>query len=141
VTVNGRLCPAASVAGKEIPLNEKPGPFQLALEMVTLFKLAVSVPVMFCLLPTLTVPKLKVAGLTASCPALIPVPAKDTDRLGLFALLVTVTLPVSLPAPGGVKLTLTLTLCPGDRLIGREKPLTLNPVPEAAIWETCTVFV
>ena len=141
VTVKGRLCPAASVTGNEIPLTENPGPFQLALETVTLFELALSVPVMFLLLPTFTVPKFRVVGLTANVPELVPVPDRATDRLGLFALLVTVTLPLSVPVAGGVKLTLTVTLCPADRFMGRAGPLTLKPVPEAARFEICTVVV
>lgn len=141
VTVYGKLCPAASVTGNEIPLTEKPGPFQLALETVTLFELALSVPVMFLLLPTFTVPKLKVVGLMASCPELAPVPTRGTEMLGLFALLDTAILPLSVPLAGGVKLALKVTLCPAGRLIGMLTPLTLKPVPDAATCETWTAVV
>jgi hypothetical protein len=50
------------VNGKEIPLTAYPDPLQDAEETVTSALPAVSVPVKFLLLPTVTVPKLNVEG-------------------------------------------------------------------------------
>jgi hypothetical protein len=77
----------------------------------------------------------------ASCPELAPVPTRETEMLGLFALLVTVTLPLSVPLAGGAKLAFNVTLCPADRLMGKPTPVMLNPVPEAATCETWTAVV
>src|ERR1043166_1972542 len=69
VTVKGTLCPAGTVAGKVIPESENPAPFQLAEETVMLVLPAVSDPDWVALLPTPTLPKLMLAGVSPSCPA------------------------------------------------------------------------
>ncbi len=73
------LCPGVKVSGAASPLMLKPAPLTLACEIVTLdppefVKLA------DCdwLLPTCTLPKLKLAGLATSCPGAIPVPERAT---------------------------------------------------------------
>jgi hypothetical protein len=82
VTVNGTFCPAGIVTGKEIPLSEKPDPFQFAVETVTLEEVALSVPLWFWLLPTVTLAKFILAGLTASC--MVPAGTGDDAVLAVF---------------------------------------------------------
>ena len=137
VTVNEALCPAGMDTGNVMPLTENPVPFQLALETVTLFELALSVPAMFLLLPTFTVPKLSVVGLTANWPAeeVPPVPDNGTETFGVAASLTTAMLPVSVPVAGGVKRTVSVALCPAARFSGKVIPVVLNPVPEVVICE------
>ena len=59
-----------------------------------------------------------------------------SDDETVEALLVTVTVPVTLPAAVGAKPTEPLALAPGASVRGRVKPETLNPVPVAATAET-----
>jgi len=40
------------------------------------------------------------------------------------------------PAAGGVNVTLTDTLCPGERVYGNASPVTAYPVPLTLIWDT-----
>jgi len=79
-------------------------------------------------LPTVTLPKLRLAGLAASNkPA--PVPESETVAGELVALLTTERLPVALPATVGAKVTVNVALWPAATVRGRERPLTLKPVP------------
>ena len=66
VTVYEALCPAAKVNGRVIPLSVNSGLLMLADETVTLVPLAVNEAVRLLLLPTLTLPKPRLAGETAS---------------------------------------------------------------------------
>ena len=136
VTVNEALCPAGMDTGNDMPVTENPVPFQLALETVTLFEVAFNVPVRFLLLPTFTLPKLRVAGFTVSCPAEeeVPVPDNGMETFGLVASLTTARLPAPAPTAGGAKRTVTVALCPAARLKGKVVPLVLKPVPEAVTW-------
>ena len=59
-----------------------------------------------------------------------PAPERPSVTDGLEALLVTVTLPVALPADAGAKTTFSETLCPGARVCPAGPPLTLKPGPE-----------
>ena len=47
------------------------------------------------------------------------------------ALLVSETLPVAFPEPVGVKVAVNEALCPLLIVVGTDRPLMLNPVPEA----------
>jgi hypothetical protein len=58
LTVTEALCPAASVKGKVMPLNENPFPFQFPDEIVIAELEAVICAVRVVLLPTATLPKL-----------------------------------------------------------------------------------
>jgi hypothetical protein len=61
--------------------------------------------------PTVTLPKLKLAGLTDNCPACeAPVPDKGIVRVGFGAFELIVTLPLTLPAVCGAKMTEKLVL-------------------------------
>ena len=80
--------------------------------------------------PTCTLPKLRLVGLAPRTPgADVPVPDKDTVRLGFVASLVTVRLPLALLADGGAKVTLNDLLVPAANVKGRLRPLMLKPVP------------
>jgi hypothetical protein len=54
------------------------------------------------------------------------------------ALLVTVTVPLALPAAVGVKITLNVRFCPGVSVTGVPAPLRVNPAPLSVICETVT---
>ena len=81
------------------------------------------------MLPTITVPKLRLLGLDPNAPGATPVPANGIVRVGLDAFDEIVTLPVTLPADGGVNVTLKLALCPAASVMGAVIPLNVNPVP------------
>jgi hypothetical protein len=72
-TLNEALFPAARVSGKVSPFTAKEE-VMFACEIVTDATLAVSVTVCDAVLPTLTEPKFKELELTASVPAVVPVP-------------------------------------------------------------------
>jgi hypothetical protein len=63
-----------------------------------------------CLLPTVTVPKLRPVGFDPSAPSASPVPDKGMVRLGLEAFDVIVILPLTLPADAGVNATVKVAL-------------------------------
>jgi len=56
----------------------------------------------------------------------------------LVALLATVTLPFTLAALAGVKLTLRLAVCPGVRICPVDTPLAANPAPAMETFDTVT---
>ena len=129
-TVNVGLCPALIVNGVDKPLRLNPVPVMLAAEIVTL-EVSVSVTVCDPLLPTKTLPKLTLVGLAASV-ARTPVPLKAIVAGDPEALLVTVMLPVALPADVGANVTVKVAFVPALIVAGTEKPLTLNPGPVMA---------
>jgi hypothetical protein len=55
------------------------------------------------------------------------------------ALLVTVTLPVTLPEAAGANVTFKVADCPGINVVPEETPLALKPAPEMLIFETATL--
>ena len=75
----------------------------LASETVMLEPVAVRVAVRLLLCPTTTLPKLNEAGLTASWPATVAVPARVMVRVGLEASDTTAIDPVALPPEVGLK--------------------------------------
>jgi hypothetical protein len=130
-TLRDALFPAARVNGRERPLTLKPVPLTLALETVTLV-----LPVLFrvaarvLLLPTATLPKSMMVGLTVSRPAdITPLPVSDTLAGELLALLTTEILPVALPAVVGAKVTLKVVLWPAATVSGTESPVMLKAAP------------
>jgi hypothetical protein len=140
VTVNEVLWPAGIVTGKERPPMLNTELLELAAVIVTFAPLAVKLPEALPLVPTTTLPRFKVVGLTVSCPtAALPVPESGIVRLGLEAFEVTVTLPLALPAEAGVNMTVKLALWPDVRVTGVEMPLKLNPVPLIATCEIVTL--
>jgi hypothetical protein len=137
ITEKLTLCPAPSVRGKAMPFRVKPGPLRVAWEIVTLdgpelFKTALSVS----LLPTWTFPKLRLLGLTVSCPAIAPVPVSRTVvRCANWRVRLPdpeysrTMLPVVPPLAWGAKVVVKLPLWPTANVSGKLIPLTLNPVP------------
>ncbi len=85
----------------------------------------VIVAVLLLLLPTFTLPKLIVVGLTLSTPWAVPVPVRLIVRVGFEPLLVTVTLPVGFPADCGVNTTLNDLVAPAASVKGTVTPVTL----------------
>lgn len=66
------------------------------------------------------------------CP---PAPDKLITVRGFAAVLVTATLPDTLPLLDGEKVTVKLTLSPASKIVPREMPLASNPGPETLTFE------
>ena len=131
-TLKLTLCPAFNVTGNANPLMLKPVPEALAAVILRLDPPEfVSVCVRDWLLPTCTLPKLKVVGLAATAPSAVPLPLRGILSVGFDPSDVMVTLPVALPVAVGANFTLKLTLCPAFNVTGNANPLMLNPLPEA----------
>ena len=82
------------------------------------------------LLPTCTLPKLRLDWVGVRVAGGTPVPESTMLSVGLEALLVMARLPLTVPAACGAKTTLKLgLLSPGPKVKGRLKPLMLNPAP------------
>ena len=81
------------------------------------------------MLPTVTLPKLRLVGFDPRVPAVTPVPDNASVSVGLDALDVMVTAPLAAPAPDGANFTLKVALCPAVSVTGAVMPLRLNPVP------------
>jgi hypothetical protein len=77
------------------------------------------------LLPTCTLPKLRLVALAVSKPGVTPVPEIGMPRLGFDALLVMERLLLADPPVVGVKVTLKVTLWPAAKVAGRLIPLML----------------
>jgi hypothetical protein len=91
------------------------------------------------LLPTCTLPKLRLVGFALSVPGAVAVPESETVKVGFEALLVMVRLPVGVPAVVGANTTLNDLLAPAARVRGNVRPLTLNPAPVAVACEMVTL--
>ena len=105
---------------------------ELAAVTVTLAPLAVNVPEPVPLVPTTTLPRLSVVGLTLNVPgAAAPVPDKGMLSEGFEALDVMATEPLALPVAVGVKVTERVVVCPAGKVSGVEIPLSANAAPLA----------
>jgi len=91
------------------------------------------------LLPTITLPKPKVAGLGVRRPGVTPAPDNGMVRVGLEAFEVIVILPLALPADAGVNVALKVALCPEVSVTGAVIPLRVNPVPLIPTCEIVTL--
>jgi len=130
VTVKEALWPAGMVTGSERPPRLNAELLELAAVTVTFVPLAVRLPDAVPPVPTTTLPKPRVVGVTVSCPAAaVPVPDSGIVSVGLVAFEVTVTLPLALAADCGVNVTLKVALCPAVSVTGAVIPLAVNPVP------------
>lgn len=130
VTVKGVLWPAGIVTGSDRPPTLKTELFVLAAETVTLAPLADRLPDAVPLVPTTTLPRPKVVGVTVNCPtAAVPVPDNGIVNVGFDAFDVIVTLPLTAPADSGANETLKVALCPEVKVSGAVIPLQVNPVP------------
>jgi hypothetical protein len=108
-TLKEVLCPAANVSGVlggETRLKRLP--VRLIWDTVTevLLELLVMVTELVLVLPTATLPKLKLVGDAASCPEACPLPVSGMSRLESDASDATVNVPVALPPAVGVNFTL-----------------------------------
>ncbi len=141
LTVNAADLPGATVSGRVRPLKPKPLPETVACET---FRLALpgllSVIVCVLVVPTVTLPKLALAGTTEICGS-TPAPESAIVAGELVALLSTDTLPVTLPVAVGAKATFSEALCPAARVNGRVIPLTLNPAPATFTCEMLTLLL
>jgi len=84
------------------------------------------------LLPTVTLPKLRLVGFAPSVPGVTPVPDNGMLNVGFEALDVIVTLPLTLPADDGVNETVKVALWPVVSVTGVVIPLKLKPEPLTA---------
>jgi hypothetical protein len=139
ITVKVALCPAVSVVGSDKPDRVNSELLEVAEETVTLDPLAVSVLVRFFVAPTVTFPKLRLAGLTASWPLAVPMPLSEIARVVLGAFDVTVTVPLADPAALGANCTVNVRLCPAVSCVGVVRPEIENPGPETVAWLKLTV--
>ena len=131
--------PGATDNGNVRPVRLKPVPASVA--WVTLrFAVPAFRMVSDCVLatPTVTFPKLTLAGVTEIC-ACTPVPLNAIVAGEFVAVLVMVTLPERLAAVAGSNVTLNEVDCPAASVSGTVHPLTLNPVPLSLICETVTL--
>jgi hypothetical protein len=111
VTPKVKLCPGIRDSGRLKPLTLNPAPVALAWAMVTLeppelVKLSDSV----WLLPTWTLPKVRLLAVAASDPGVTPEPESGTVTVGFDALLVMERLPLADPPDDGVNVTLRVAL-------------------------------
>ena len=140
-TLNDLLAPAARVNGVVTPLTLYPVPVADTCETVTVVPpLLVMVSDRVLLWFTVTLPKLNGEVVAASAPTLAAVPESDMVSEGFEASLVTVKVPVGVPAVVGASTTLNDLLAPAARVKGVVTPLTPYPVPVAATCETVTVI-
>src|SRR5437879_13152789 len=88
------------------------------------------VKVRFCtpVLPTSTLPKLTLGGVTESC-GCTPVPLRAMVLGELGALLTSETLPDTLPVAGGANCTLKVLDCPGGRVRGDRRRVVQEACP------------
>ena len=111
-----------------MPLPLKPAPEIVTCEIVR-FALPVLLTEIDCvpLLPTVTLPKFTLVGLTLNCRtgAAVPVPLRETLEGELDALLTIDTLPVVLPVVEGANVTVNVAVTPGANVAGSVRPLTL----------------
>ena len=82
--------------------------------------------------PTEALPKVTLEGTTAIC-GWTPVPLSEIVNGEFVALLVTVTVPASIPVVPGAKFTLNEVDCPGGRLSGAVVPVRVYPAPVSVI--------
>jgi hypothetical protein len=130
VTVKVALCPAVSVTGVVMPLKSNPVPLTATREIVTLEPpVLVTVSDKDLLLPTITLPKLRLLGLDPKAPDARPVPDRAMVRVGFEAFEMILTLPLALVADVGVNVTVKVALCPAVKVTGAVIPLRLNAAP------------
>ena len=139
LTLNDTLLPAARVIGKESPLTLNSDVLMPALVIVMLEPVAVKDAGRLLLCPTVTLPKLNVAGLTANCPETVAVPAMEMVSEESVASEITETDPEALPPEVGANTVPKVKLCPEASVIGSVNPVTRKPVPVTAAWLTVTL--
>ena len=122
VTVKGTFAPTGIAAGSDKPLMVNAGLLLVAAVMVTIEPAAVRLPEAVPLLPTETLPTLRVAGLTESCPgwaSATPFPVSDSVEVAFDASLVIEAVALNVPSAVGENVTVTVVLCPAATVTGR----------------------
>ena len=88
----------------------------------------------------MTLPKLRLVGFALSCPtAAVPEPETGTLSVALDASDVTVRVPLDVPVVVGANSTLKPAVCPAAKLEPEVIPLSVNPAPLIATFETETL--
>ena len=113
------------------PLELKPAPVALTLEMVTfVFPLFERATLSELMVPSFTFPKLTLVGFAPSSTLVAtPVPPRGIVSGEMGALLTSVTDPETPPDDDGVKAALNVALFPAAIVSGALNPETLKPVP------------
>jgi hypothetical protein len=130
--------PAVKVSPELTPLTVKPALEIFTADIVTLeFPVFVKAALKSLLLPTLTLPKLRLDVLNVnSCVPATPVPLNSIESGELGAVLVSEIEPVTLPTALGVKTALNVTFEPAGTVSGVLRPVMLKPVPVTVALET-----
>lgn len=105
VTVKEALCPAGTTTGRAGPLMEYSDVLGASEEIVTFDPEALSFRLSCSVVPTVTLPKLRPAGLSASCPTDVPLPASAIVRFATPAFEVITRLPLAAPVVCGANCT------------------------------------
>lgn len=124
--------------GNEIPERTNSLLVGLAGWTVTDAPLAIRLALSAELVPTTTLPKLRLVGDTVSVPAAVPVPESAIVRGEFDAFDTTDKLPLAAPAPVGVKVAVKVTLWFGVRVSGSVNPLIENIAPVTVDCEMVT---
>lgn len=123
-----------------MPLTLKPEP---EADAPVIFRLdppeLVRVCVAVCELPTTTEPNAIDVGFAVTNPSATALPLSGIVRVGLEPSEVIVTDPFALPVEDGANFTLKLTLWPEFKVVGRVRPLMVNPAPDAEAAEIFTL--
>jgi hypothetical protein len=133
-------CPSASVVGREMPDKINSLLLVPAAEMVTDDPLALRVPFSAALAPTTTFPKLRFPGAMDNWPWAISAPESAIFTVEA-AVDTTVSVPLAEPAAAGVKVTVNVTLCFEESVIGKVSPLIEKPEPLMVTSEIVTEVV
>lgn len=135
--------PAAKVSPELTPVTVKTAPVTFTADIVTLeFPVFVKAELKSVLLPTFTLPKLRLDVLkVSSCVPASPVPLNAIVNGELGALLVSAIEPVTAPAAPGAKTALNVVFEPAGIVIGVLRPVILNPVPVTVVCEITRLAV
>ena len=117
------------VAGSEIPENANSLLLRLADVTVIEDPLVVRLPVSDELDPTTTLPKLRLPGDSASCPAAVSAPDSATTSGEFDAVDSNDRFPLAAPAPLGVNVAVNVTLPLGVSVRGKVNPLIEKDTP------------
>jgi hypothetical protein len=122
-----------NVSPEETPLTVKPAPAVFEPDIVTFeFPVFVKVAGRSLLLPTFTLPKLRLGTLNVSKRLdAMPVPLRGIRSGEFGASLASDTDPVTFPAAEGVNTALNVAFVPGGIVKGVLSPVIVNPLPEA----------
>jgi hypothetical protein len=141
VTISVVDCPGIRIVPPEIPLALKPEPLTLTLEIFMLkFPVFVNVVLKDLLLPGVTVPKFKLAGLTASeVFAAEPVPVTLITSGEGTPFVTNVIEPLIAEVELGLNTALNVALEFGTIVVDIDSPVRPTPAPLAAICEKVSV--